>query len=629
MPALDGVRGIAIAGVLAFHGQLAGAEGGFLGVSTFFTLSGFLIGSLLIREYADNADVALSRFWARRFRRLMPAALMALLLISLYGAVAADLTQRWTLRDESLCALFYVANWCFIASGQSYADLFSTPSPVQHFWSLSIEEQYYAVFPLIVLCVLRWSGGSRRALAATLTVSTLISLALMVVLQIDASDPSRVYYGTDTRAAELLVGALAAIAFPVVGTSSGRRRRWIPLISTLGALGLLVLWSTASEAADWLYELGIPGNALASAAVIIGAAHGGPLRRVLSLPPLRWLGRISYGAYLYHWPLFLWLDADRTGLDGVALFAFRVGVTLILAELSHRWLESPIRTGSLLPGRRTWLAAGPAVAAVCAAVVLATAGAEPPAVILDAADRRVPVHRHDDQTPRLAIVGDSVALTLGSGLRDWGTQTGAALVFNAGNTNCGIARGGERVSGLTEHVVGDPCPDWSKTWPEWLDDFDPDVVIVLTGFWDLIDQKDGEGGTIRPGDAVYDDWLLSEYRAAADLLASRGASVVWLTTPCAGERLRERLVNPTGVDPERTKHLNENLLPRLVRGEGTPIRLVDLFARVCPNGAYASTLFGIPGARYDGLHFSRAGARRLGRWLGPLALEARADPGGG
>jgi len=211
LPGLEGLRGVALAAVLFFHGGFSWAKGGFLGVSTFFTLSGFLITMLLIWEFSTEGRIRLRRFWGRRYRRLMPASLLCLTGVVVFGWLVATPGQLVTLRGDVLASLLYVANWRFIVTQQSYAQVFSAPSPVLHFWSLAIEEQFYLVFPLVVAAVLALAHGSRRALGAVLTVLAVGSLGLMWVLYTPGQDPSRVYYGTGTRAFELLLGALLAI----------------------------------------------------------------------------------------------------------------------------------------------------------------------------------------------------------------------------------------------------------------------------------------------------------------------------------------------------------------------------------------------------------------------------------
>ena len=201
--AFDGLRGLAVVAVLLFHSQLSGARGGFLGVSAFFTLSGYLITSLLLAEHARTGRISLRAFWLRRGRRLLPAAYVALAGILAFGATIATVDQARALRGDVLSALTYVANWHFYLSGRSYAHLFTAPSPVLHFWSLAIEEQFYLVFPLLVFGIVRVARGRRWVIGAFLTAGIAASVVAGNVLLASRGE-SRVYYGTDTRAAELL-----------------------------------------------------------------------------------------------------------------------------------------------------------------------------------------------------------------------------------------------------------------------------------------------------------------------------------------------------------------------------------------------------------------------------------------
>ncbi len=209
LPGLEGLRGVALLAVLFFHGGFSWAKGGFLGVSTFFTLSGFLITLLLVLEFSTHGRVDLRRFWGRRYRRLMPASLLCLAGVVVFGWLVATPGQLANLRGDVLASLFYVANWRFIITQQSYAQLFAAPSPVLHFWSLAIEEQFYLVFPLVVAGVLAVAHGSRRVLGAVLGVAAAVSLGLMWVLYTPGEDPSRVYYGTGTRALRTAAGGTA------------------------------------------------------------------------------------------------------------------------------------------------------------------------------------------------------------------------------------------------------------------------------------------------------------------------------------------------------------------------------------------------------------------------------------
>jgi len=396
-------------------------RGGFLGVSTFFTLSGFLIAMLLLTEWRGDGAISLRGFWGRRFRRLMPALFLTLAGVALFGATVATGDQLARLRGDGLATLGYAANWRFLFSGQSYGALFASPSPLLHAWSLAIEEQFYVVFPLLVAGVLRATRGSRRVLGAVLGALTVASATTMVVLHHPGVDPSRVYYGTDTRIAEILAGTVLAVFVASHGPARSRRGRG--LVAGTGVVALAAVaatWVVASQSSSWLYEGGLAVYAAANVGVVAAAVHPGPVRALLSLSPLRWLGRVSYGVYLFHWPIFLWLSPARTGLSSWPLFALRLAVTLPLAALSFRLVEQPIRRGRRLAGRRPLIAI-PAVAGTVAAVLIAvTVNPPAPSILFSshatpAAAAAVAPAAHPGR-PLVLVTGDSVSLTVAAGI---------------------------------------------------------------------------------------------------------------------------------------------------------------------------------------------------------------------
>lgn len=345
-PALDGLRGVAIAAVVVYHFLPGRFSGGFLGLDLFFVLSGFLITSLLLESRRSRGSVDIRGFYSRRFRRLMPAALLTLAAIAVLAPLLSAVTVG--LRLDLLSALGYVANWRFAFSGQSYVAQFSDPSPVRHFWSLAVEEQFYLLWPLAIaagsaLAARYLRAGLRRPVAAVaLALAALASAGLMWYWYDPFSDPSRLYYGTDTRAFELLIGALAAV---VVGHPRRvRARRPLLVLGLLAAVGCVVptlLWSADSAV---YYRGGAFVFACSAALLIVSCLpQGSPLGKVLSVRPLCWLGLVSYGVYLFHWPVELWLTPDRVGLGGATLFVLKVAVTLALAIVSYRLLELPIR----------------------------------------------------------------------------------------------------------------------------------------------------------------------------------------------------------------------------------------------------------------------------------------------
>ena len=367
LPGLDGLRGLAVIGVLAFHGGFTAFKGGFLGVSTFFTLSGFLITSLLLREFATHGTISLGAFWRRRFRRLLPAALAGLLLACLCGVLYGSPEQLARLRLDVLAGLAYVANWRFVLAHKRYADLFAAPSPLQHFWSLAIEEHFYVVYPLLVAVALR--VGGRRALTAVLVALAGVSVILSFAL---SSDFDRVYYGTDTRAFELLAGGL----FSLWWTSASRRSPSLlprQLRDVIGGTGLVLsvsAWATIGLTSARLPRGGFVLQALATCAVLVALTTNGAVARVLSWRPIRAVGLISYGLYVYHWPVFLALGDERTDLGRGALFALRIAVTVSFALFSYVLIEQPIRSERVPHGLALSVAAPIAVLTVVVAAVV-------------------------------------------------------------------------------------------------------------------------------------------------------------------------------------------------------------------------------------------------------------------
>jgi peptidoglycan/LPS O-acetylase OafA/YrhL len=421
LPALDGIRALAIGGVLAYHLGYGWAGGGYLGVDLFFVLSGFLITSLLVEEWVSRGRIVLRAFWARRARRLLPA-LLAMLLLLMAWAALSDRTglgggpflDLSTLRGDALATLFYVANWHEIFAHQPYFAQFSLPSPLEHTWSLAIEEQFYLVWPLVLILALsskrrprhaagyggvgaawRRSGptdgsgahlevtspggrlllGSWRHRGLLVTgLGALASAAWMAYLYQAGAGVNRVYLGTDTRAFELLVGAFLAMIVAARPEPSTRRARLLHW-AVLPALGWLAFaWYSASGPPGWLFEGGLFACALAGAVLVADArlSNQGPVGRVLSLRPLRFVGRISYGLYLWHWPVFVLLSEERTGLSGISLSAARLTVTFAVATLSFYLLERPLR-GIKLPDWRRLVLAPAGVVATGVVILAATA----------------------------------------------------------------------------------------------------------------------------------------------------------------------------------------------------------------------------------------------------------------
>lgn len=375
IPALDGMRALAVLSVLFYHADVAFLSGGFLGVELFFVVSGYLITSLLLHERAEHGRTDLMGFWRRRARRLLPALWTVLGVVPAYAALALP-EELFGLREDELSAFFYVTNWQLIFSGQSYFEQVGRPPLLTHLWSLAVEEQFYIVWPL----VFTWGlvKLSRRARVLLLGAACLASAAWMLHLVDPQRDPSRVYYGSDTRAFGILFGATLACAL-FQNPLAPRLRKLLAHTSLPALLALVGLCVGLDELTPWLY----PGGLLAvdAASVLLIAAvtetpHSG-VGRALSVAPLRALGQRSYSLYLWHWPVFA---VTRPGLDqaleGVPLLLMRLGVTFALAEASYRWIERPLRTARTPSPLVVWVKQAltapswPKLASAAAAVLL-------------------------------------------------------------------------------------------------------------------------------------------------------------------------------------------------------------------------------------------------------------------
>ena len=355
VPGLDGLRAIAVVAVLLYHAGLS-LWGGFLGVESFFVLSGFLITALLLAEWREHGRVSLLQFWLRRARRLLPALFLLLAGTLLYTMVVLP-REAAEVRADTMAALLYVMNWHLILGQQSYFDPAVRPPLLQHLWSLAVEEQFYLLWPLLFAAGMRYLRATGLLLATLAT--AVASVALMALLYRSGSDPSRIYYGTDTRAAGMLLGAALAFVWtpgnlPAATQPGVGRLLDIAGVLALGGLATAYFW--VSEQNPLLYRGGFALVALCTAVLIAASSHPQArlVPRVLGWQPLRWIGLRSYAIYLWHWPIFLVTRPDLdVPLDGWQLLVVRLALVAGIAALSYRWIELPVRHGAL---GRAWQA---------------------------------------------------------------------------------------------------------------------------------------------------------------------------------------------------------------------------------------------------------------------------------
>jgi peptidoglycan/LPS O-acetylase OafA/YrhL len=660
LPGLDGLRGLAVAGVLAFHAGFERMVGGYLGVSTFFTLSGFLITSLLLAEARDTGSVRLGAFWGRRFRRLLPAALATLFLVAVvFAPLVATADQRADLRGGLLSSLFDVANWYFVLSGDSYGQLFASPSPVLHFWSLAIEEQFYLLFPLVLLGLWRLTRGDPVRLGACLAGLAVLSALEPVVFGLDAD---RVYFGTDTRAAELLLGALLAV---VLSSTEVRRRlvgtRWLRTAALgVGAVALLVQlwwWWSLEQSAAWLYRGGFAVYAVLSCLVLVAAAlPAGPVSAALSVRPMRWLGERSYGIYLAHWPIFLAVRQTWPDLGRWPATVIGVAASLLVAEVSYRFLERPIRAGAWPPVGRTapvgalamvvvalvaWpqpriddreltpdfaadleaLQDLPSAADLAPTTVVPVPEPSEPDPATDGAGIEEPAAPPPPPVPRVAIFGDSTALGVGIPFDAWARDTGRAVAVRGDATlGCGVTRFDSR---RVDTVVPArrECVTWPERWAGSVTENQPDVVILLTSVWEVPDARlPGERDWRAVGDPEVDDFVRGELLEAVDVLASRGALVVLVQWPDFGTWADDG--RPDAVSrqmrPERMRRFNE-ILGEVAAQRPDTVRIVDLAGTLGERSQDRRL-------RPDGTHFTTSSFNDdVQMWFGPRVEELWQD----
>ncbi len=631
---LDGIRALAVLAVLATHAGIPFLPGGFVGVDVFFVLSGFLITSLLYDELVVRGRIDLGAFWTRRARRLLPAALvMIVAVVAARPLFVPDSVGG--LRWDAITTALWSGNWRWALQGTNYFAQTGTPSPLQHTWSLAVEEQFYLVWPLLLLACR--AVRRRRLLALSLAGVAVSALATYVLARV--ASPGRVYFGTDTRAQELLAGAaLAALLAPTwrwrAANPADRQspqtagRRPLPLLLSLCGLAALAGIATTADGAPSEFRHGLLLlTALAAAALVAGVVldSGQPVARLLSTRLLVGIGRISYGLYLWHWPVYLALDGERTGLHGYVLAALRAAVTGMLAGASFVLIERParrfrVRPRRLLPAAAAGVALVVAIAAwttpapvpqVAAASPIASGLSVTPLLVRAKMATRLPA-----AAPRtlswhgplsVAVFGDSVSLTL---MFYMPPEPGIRFT-DYSVLGCGIATGGPfRVLG--QQWPDNPiCDTWPRRWLRQLRADRPDEVLLMVGRWELVDRF-YQGQWQHVGDPAYDRYLTAQLGKAITLLGSTGARVVVATEPYnrGGERPDGSLYPED--NPIRVTVWNRLLRAVVAAHPGTQV--LDFNRKLCPNGTFTWTVDGVQ-VRSDGIHLTQQGVQWLAPWL--------------
>jgi peptidoglycan/LPS O-acetylase OafA/YrhL len=625
-PALDGVRALAAAAVVGYHLGISWLKGGFLGVSLFFTLSGYLITNLLLAERGATRATSLRGFWARRARRLLPAAFAAIALAVVATLVAGTPDQLAHLRGDVLGAVLYVANWRFVVGHSAYAAGYQAPSPLLHYWSLAIEEQAYVVLPLLFVLSFRRRGSRRRF---SYVVAGLMAASVVATLLVH--DANRAYFGTDTRSFELLAGAALALAIGFPGAAGARRvPRRLAAAAAISAVAVTAaMWATVAETSSWLTKGGLWCVAAASCALLVGAQAGGVLARVLSVRPLVALGKRSYGVYVYHWPLFLLISTATVGLHGITLMACRVAATAAAAAVSYRWLEQPIRRG-VWPTRRPRLLLIGAPALAGALVVAGTvvgAQATSRAIARPTTVAAVPVPAPPPPQPAQAASLGAVPLApparvlfMGDSLMQQLFPTLADRLHGQGTTAEVIGGGGQS---LMSHGAA-----WLTSLQHEVTTYDPDVVVLESCCGNF---KFDPAWVAPTGQVVPDDTFTfwSEWRRlatqATEIASSRGADVLWVLGPP---------MHTNGwYGPIDGRVPIVNGVYRSIVACDRAAATIDWSVLGGPGGSYASALPDasgqlVPIRLSDGFHFTSAGWDLQARATLPVIASAWAADNG-
>lgn len=668
LPALDGIRGLAVIIVLLYHHSTSWMTGGELTVSMFFTLSGFLITRLMVNEWNTTGSVSLSRFYERRARRLFPASFAVLLAVvviwTLFPGSGRKLAPwEWT------SGLAYFENIYLQSAGKDYGGLFGLGNPVQHLWSLSLEEQVYLVFPVLSLLLLRSERTRRLAWRLCIVFGALALGAIALgayyrtnsplwselpFLEARCSDSSCAYYATEVRMGEFFLGAAFAVLWSVWNgvpkVLTFLRHRVMAALSWPLLVVAFVIWFTVGWRNEWgdrFFPWGVSVNGLVTLLLIAYAAAGSGMCRFLAWKPVAWLGQVTYTVYLVHWPMFLlwesWrLDPDLPRLrvpgtnwvtvDHFWMFVAKAGSTMIVVCLLYYLLENPVRQRRLWVGKRLFVylgvmaCLGTTVAFVgrdhraSADDILSTLDAEAlalqqraleelPTLPADAPTRSLV----DPELPaRLFMVGDSQSWVLASGLDDWEAANGVVIQPSPG-VGCGIGEN-TRIEYLGVEQDSRPgCTQWREALRPIVDKFRPNLTIVVGGTADLSDrQLPGSQEWSHIGRPEYDRWLRRAFTEFIDSIHVPGTPIIWFSSPdidppyVAGETGTPPFAE---ADPERTRLYNELIASFAAADERVVFADFAAAVRAHPGGQFESKM------RPDGAHIDLGAAPELVIWI--------------
>lgn len=640
-PYLDGLRAVAVTMVFVFHAVPSALSGGFIGVDVFFVLSGYLITLILLSQTERQTTHVLSNFYVRRIQRLLPASLLLLVVVALRESIWGSVLELTTRLREVRATTLYVANWNLIASSDDYFAESAAASPLRHMWSLAVEEQFYFVWPVLVVVAVRLAHGGIR-LVATVGVGLAVASFVAMVLLYSPADVARAYYGTDARVFQPLLGALLAMwftyrrrwRFPVQGV---RRTAALPaLVTGIASLGLIGGLAYTIEGSEGPY---FRGGALAVAvlacALIWAVEHSSSLAAVLGLRPLAALGRVSYGFYLWHWPIILWLrpPANADWMDRRLVNLAQFSVTLAVATASYVLVERPIRTRKLSSPRVFGFtgAAAAMVAVIVAATVLlrvpttgyaafAASALDDPSVEHCPNIPRpcVKYEPGDSSAPTVVTIGDSTAQSYDPAMKALAEQYGFRYVQAAvGGCPIGVRLVATGLDGERHKPSNVTCyENLESIYAEVLDTWNPQLFIATS--FNETNQHVTDDQIVPVGTTEHLAQTRTALEAVVDTLTSRGGQLVFLSVlplgpsvaclddnaPDSGACIRPATHHSTQIVPINGLFADLDAEREEVRG------VIDFTEIVCPDGECPLMLEGVV-SRYDGVHFTGTQSLRM------------------
>lgn len=649
-PGLDGLRGFALLGMLAWHAQLDWVRGGFARMTIFFVLSGYLAATSMQRLQGRGAGRPVRTFLSRRLRRLLPLTLVGVCAAIAVTAWVGSAAARRSLQGDVLSVLGGVSNWRFIADSRPYGAMFESPSALQHFWSLSAEEQCIYLLPVVMAAVLILARRRAWILLATLSIGL---LAIPVFL---TQSPDTIYYGTPNRAGEFLAGVALALWMGQHRHRLAARGRQVQAAGFLSLLALVAVMVTVDRATPWLYRGGLALMVIPVVAVVAAVASGdGLTARVLSTKPLATLGRWALSIYVLHWPLYLVMNEGRVGLSGTALAAAQIAAAVCLGGLFYVFVERPllpqpatraIGAGPAAGADRSWRRDRvflPALASGAAALAVAAVMVPVPPPVYDFAAAQAKIEQSSapaglsqggaaasslsaTTAPRVGVFGGSTGVLLGAAMFDWAQEVPDVTPVAAWSRHgCGFLTNGMHLDRYPDGTIeanrpGPDCDDWLQNWTESTERNSVSIGVVVTGVWETSDWIiDGWEGSSTIEVPEFADLVRAQVTTALDALEARGTRVVITTAPNVGPGTTGRARADRGLPVDHPDRVGTyNAILREVAASRPDVAVVDY-------GSYVDSLAADLSAEWmpDGLHPTDFAARRLwADYLGPELMSA-------